>query len=59
MLKEDLVKRVDLLQQAVDKSAAEHQQFVANHNALLGRLAEAKFMLETPEEECPAELEVA
>lgn len=39
MKKHDLVKRVAELQAAVDQS-------LANHHALLGRLGEAKFILE-------------
>lgn len=54
MNKEFLVKRMTEIQAALDKSTAEHQQSItnqqqllANHNGLLGRLAEVKFMLET------------
>lgn len=46
MNKEELVKRIADIQAAVDQNTTQHQQVSANLNALHGRLAEAKYMLE-------------
>jgi len=43
MTKEELQKRIDEIKQGLEQSAA-------NHNSILGRLAEAQFMLEKLEE---------
>ena len=43
---ETLQQRVKYLQQAVEKSNADYQKHVANHNVLVGRLAEAQYNLE-------------
>lgn len=39
MTKEELQKRIDEIKQVIEQSAA-------NHNSILGRLAEAQFMME-------------
>lgn len=60
MSKEIFEKRILEIQQAINESAANHKQIqlafeqaTANHNALLGRLNEAQFLLtEVFEKEC-------
>jgi len=53
MKSEDLKKRVETLKQALEQS-------MTQHNALVGRYAEAQFMLEESEkEECPATMDAA